>query len=518
MEQQNKWDNTLFDSKVWIEALDTSPTKRMVMYFVSILMYIISFTYLFKHQTSEYIAYVFVFIVNACFPFVWLSDYNNFVTKYFAGNPFQTYRTYGMYIAFALQFLALFLVLLKNENVRKMKMSNTNNDEYQTSRTESPNLDTKNKKTEQNDYFIASAFVTITTLIWCLIGHTFANTSFFPVNVKDQDLSSFVRTIRWLLDQPYVIIKNLEDIWRTFTNKFQTTPLIKAFGMYCVVFLSVFFGAFIRIPKLKHPLAHAPIDRFRVINMTTPFNKIFDRNLQDYRDMATFFLTIFVLFFVGILIAMLSYFVPSTPRKVPMFMMLIAIIIFFATFFAKREEIFPDSLSVKKWIFFLLSVVFGLIGTPVILAIMQLFTEAGLFTIFTNMYSSLTSFWSGTRTYSDVRTLNTGGLLQYLAFAVFIILTFVVYGLGTTENWLDKHRGKSFLMFLSVLVCMAISLFMALSTHFSMTMGLYNVLKTLIENVLVYLAPLTIVVLSIIQLVFAFQNHRKYKKFEKMKT
>ena len=70
MEQQNKWDNTLFDSKVWIEALDTSPTKRMVMYFVSILMYIISFTYLFKHQTSEYIAYVFVFIVNACFPFV----------------------------------------------------------------------------------------------------------------------------------------------------------------------------------------------------------------------------------------------------------------------------------------------------------------------------------------------------------------------------------------------------------------------------------------------------------------
>lgn len=525
--EQVDWSNTLLDANVYTNILDEKYVKKIILYFVSIIMYIVSFIYLFKHKTTEYVGYVFVFIINALFPFTWIEDFYNFVKYNFgtigdvsslsSAKTLMQYRSLGIYLASTLQFLALFLVLLNNENVRKMKKA-TEDDESK--RPKKNGLDTGNKKTEHNDKVITILFVTITTIIWSLIGYTFSDNKMFPA--KSTYTSPLIKTIRWLLNQPFQFVNNFDTIWHYYMNKINTTPLIKAFGMYCVVFIVVFFGAFIRIPVMKDPRKHHPMDRFQIINMESAFPQVFERNIEDYRSLALFFfcsilsicLGIFMYFITKGFKLLADINVPSIVSKV---VLTIGTIMFFSIFFAQRHNILPDSFSVKKLIFFLLCVVFSLLGTPVVLAILQLFAEMGLFSFVQKIYMFFACMGKTECTYSSIRTLNTDSILSIVASIVGFILLFTMYGLGVDKKWISNDSGKSFLMFNVVLVTMAISLFMALSTQYKLGTALYTYIRTIIEYVLAYVAPLGIMIFSIIQLIFAFENYKKYRKFEKMK-
>jgi len=76
------------------------------------------------------------------------------------------------------------------------------------------------------------------------------------------------------------------------------------------------------------------------------------------------------------------------------------------------------------------------------------------------------------------------------------------------------HNLKSMKMFIVVLVCMTISLFMSLISEYNMFTNLYKFIKILMEIVLVYLAPITVVILSIIQFVYSLRNHQKYERLQ----
>lgn len=525
--EQVDWSNTLLDANVYTNILDEKYVKKVILYFVSIIMYIVSFVYLFKQKSAEYIVYVFIFIVNAIFPFTWIEDFYNFI-KYNFG-PFEDffnlphtkllviYRSLGIYFASLLQFLALFLVLLNNENVRKMKKATEDDNSNRPKKT---GLDTGNKKTEHYDKVITIMFVTISTLIWSLIGYTFSDNKMFPA--KSDYTSPLIKTIKWLLNQPFTLINNADILWQKNMNKINTTPLIKAFGMYCVVFIVVFFGAFVRIPVMRDPKKHHPMDRFHIVNMESAFPQTFERNIEDYRNLALFFFCSILSICLGIFMYLITkgfkllanINVPSAVSKV---VLGIGTIMFFSIFFAQRHNVLPDSFSVKKLIFFLLCIVFSLLGTPVVMAILQLFAEMGAISSMQKLYMFFKCMGKTDCNYTEIRTLNTNRVLSVLSCIVGIVLLFTVYGLGVDKKWVSNDSGKSFLMFNVVLVTMAISLFMALSTQYRLGSTLYKYIKSLIEFVLVYIAPLGISVFSIVQMYFAFENYKKYRKFEKMK-
>ena len=540
MEKEIDWKDTFFDKDVWSTAFERLGSKtNVILYFVSIIMYIVCFVFLFQKGTSEYIAYVLVFIVNAIFPFLWIKDFRDFISrvdfsqssKAIFGVDMGTniiynlmfYREWGIYLALFFQFIALFLVVLKNENVRKMKTINEKDSE---SRPKQKDLETNNKVTEQNDKAILALFVTITTILWSLLGDTFA----FPINENSDTNKSFfqsesytylMRAMKWLTSQPYRILKNIDNGWLYYMNKISTTPLIKAFSMYCVIFMVIFFGAFVRIPPRvsRNPSEFAPMERFNIINMESPFPAKFERNIDDYRCLAISFfcmilIFIFALFMYGI------YIYKNLPKIFLQAGVPLGSILFIACLFGDRKNAFPTSYSVKNLIFFLLSVLFGLTGTPVVLSILQLLMDVGLFTglyrLLVFLYSGLTFNRGQLVNYKIPPTLNQGSSLTVLSGIIFTILTFIIYGLGLGNKWLDNADGKSFMMFLVVLICMSISLFMALSTSFPILSSLFTFFHKIAQIVLLFIAPLAIFLFAIVQFALSLKNHNKYKIYEKI--
>lgn len=511
MERAN-WEDTLF-SITNVKSGIEKPSKRFLFYMASVAMYCISFYYLFiKHLPSENIIFIFIFVMNAIFPFIWVKDFLLVDSKEIFAHRLVFYRNIGVAAALSMQFLSLFLVVLKNENVRKMKILSTRKDEEDNNREQIKNLNTNDEGTEKADRIIAILFVTITTLIWGVIGVSFSENKLIIKNDSQNDIPPrFVRTIRWLLNQPYHVINNVEIIWHNFMNRIDFSPLIKAFCMYCVTFIVTFFGAFVRIPYYKNPRQHNPMDLFNVVNMKPIFSGIFMRNLDQYRSLSVFFLSMIVsLSFACIMFTLKSFF-QSIPKNLIIGATIVGFAIFFGCFFGKRQEIFPDADSVKSLIFFLLCFIFAAVGTPVALAVVQLLIEMGLLNIFIKMFSRMFN-----QSTPLLTTLNYNGLFEGSAGIFFTVLLFAMYGLGKDKKWLSNANGKSMQMFLVTLVTMTISLFTAIGTKYRISLGLYELIKHVMQLVLVYVAPLSLIALAMVQFVFSYKNYMKYKRFEKL--
>jgi hypothetical protein len=162
------------------------------------------------------------------------------------------------------------------------------------------------------------------------------------------------------------------------------------------------------------------------------------------------------------------------------------------------------------------------VGTPVILGGIQLLLESGLldgiFKFCLNVWSGLTSNGGKNESsYPMLETLNTNGLLGGSALVLSIVLFSTMYGLGVDKKWVTNSNGKSMQMFLVTLITMSVAMFAALNTKYKVCTALYSFLRTLIELILVYLAPVTMVALSIVLFVFSYNNYTKYKQYEKLK-
>jgi len=95
---------------------------------------------------------------------------------------------------------------------------------------------------------------------------------------------------------------------------------------------------------------------------------------------------------------------------------------------------------------------------------------------------------------------------------IFTFLLFFLYGYGIDKKWVFNDEGKPFKTFLAVMITMAISLFMALSTQFNMLTALYTGVVSLLKLVLKYLAPIGLISFIIVQFIFTFKNYQQFKR------
>ena len=583
------WKGTIFDLDEFYHKLfysrgsDTSNNKEIrksqqfiFHYFLCIILYIVCFIYIFNYKRTEYMAYIFAFIINFVYPFTWLLDFR-IINK-------SKIRSYPMYAGLFLQFLSLFFILLKNEDVRKFN-EKTKKEQDKKGYHETDEKDkikeitikTKDKQTEHYDRVIAILFATITSLTWGIVGHTFSKTEMNESMIDTSALNNkegFAKTMSWLLDQPYEITSRIDRGWHYYMDKINTTPLIKGFSMYCVTFIVLFFGCFIRIPK--NPELLDRMDRFKMINIEHIFTAKFRRNMTDYRNTTIFFLCLFLIFITtlgGSFI--IKNFVTDLTGYSYIIPFILSCITYFSAFYGSKEGrgFLNTDDSVKKLTMFLVSNVFSLLGTPVIIAIIQLFLETGLlnqpmqFLFSNNGYSiirtlnidlnrnfdsnNVTSHWYWNLFYSISRIaliigafMGIGGgissitddnvdknimiwlgavfgliiallsffipsFLSFFAISTFFILLLIIFSMSLV--WISKDAVTNFKIFNAVLITMAVSLFMGLSTHYNIFTNLYTFLRFIIEHILVYLAPITILVLSIVQFTFAMRNHKKHK-------
>ena len=85
-EKVNKeWNFTIWNAQI---------NSKAVYYVLCIVVYIISFIYLFNYKSTEYIAYIITFILNCIFPFIWLEDLQKFLR--FHGTRLMMYKVYSI--------------------------------------------------------------------------------------------------------------------------------------------------------------------------------------------------------------------------------------------------------------------------------------------------------------------------------------------------------------------------------------------------------------------------------------
>ena len=542
---------TILDINSWSEYFNNSDGDirkqqfKVVYYILSVILQIISFSFLFDFRQTEYIVYVFSFVVYCVSPFLWIQELRELGTNLKGSSVYNLfkYKEFSIYLSSVLTFLGIFLVILTNENIRKQKVGINKareekgyHEQTEEERDETLNsLKTKDKQKEHYSKVVLILYTTVVALTWGLIGETFSNSTTFIKNKWEYDTNGFTKTMGWLLDQPHDLLYLLDKQWHKITNKIHVNPLLKCFSFYCITFVSMFFGLFIRFPKNYSEIRdeeyygedkkkvsrvkreqknrEAKFGAIKIINMQNIFTQKFYRNITDYKHTALFFICAFICTAFFMCINFLSLFRDFMWKKTS-FVLFTGLI--FGLFFGLRDKIVGSVESVKTLVMFLLAVIFSLLGTPVVLGIMQLFMESGLLGGFVGMFSNFflklaNRFRKEPLDFLSLdRTLNAGGsFLSILTFLIFIFLLFLIFGAGV-DKWFVEGNDKQIRLFNALLITMAVSLFIGLSAYYNMFTNLYKVIKTIIETTLVYVAPIGIVVLSLVLFIFAMKNHDKF--------
>ena len=484
--EENKKCTKFYDLNVFKSKFDF----KVIYYLLCIIFYIISFVYLFDYKSTEYIAYIITFILNCIFPFIWLEDLQMMFSKY--NSVFMKYKVYSIFVSNILVFLAFILVVITNEKVRKVKIH-----DYEIGKDTRPvdNLFNNDNRKEYRDKVILIMFTTFVALTWGMIGETFSGsttiTSFkkddYLANIRMTKEHSFGKTIHDLLELPYYIVCNADEFIHYYIDPIETPALVKSFFIYAVTFISVFFGAFVRIPKHPEEIQNK-MDRFQIVNMDDFFNQKFERNYQQYRDICIFVWSSFIS-----AVSIYALYSISYTKKYIAYITPVIISLTFGLFYGLRNTIKDRKNKTKKLVMSVISLIFAFVGTPAAMGIIQMILFIGNTTLNLpyNFLGMSVLFWT---------------------YVIIFITLFLFATIYSSKKLL--HNLKSMKMFIVVLVCMTISLYMSLMSEYNMFTNLYKFIKILMEIVLVYLAPITVVILSIIQFVYSLRNHQKYERLQ----
>ena len=460
---------------------------NVVYFFMTMCLQIISFVFLFNFRSTEYIVYIFSFIIFCVSPFVWINDFLAVSTGLNTDSRYSTlfqYKEISLGISSLLIFLGIFLVILTNEKIRKQKVEQKLKaekiDDWSADKKPAENLNSlkTSDSQEYNSKEILRLYALAVILSWGMVMETFSDSTTF--GDKGLTKSGFSEWMRELMNIPHFIVGETDNVIHQQTAG-NVSPMIKAFSAYAVTFIVFFFGLFIRIPLS----GGRGFDKIHVVNMENIFNPKFFRNIDQNRNVAIFFTCTFIsslLFMFGLLIQ-------KIPVVLPVYVLPIGFVslttLLFGSFFGMRHKI--DAKWVQIMIMFLLSVLCSLLGTPVIVGMLQFFLE-----IFGMSLITENSSWLGL------------GISVVLSF--FLIFSFVMY---FSLTWINNDASKRIQIFNAVLVCMALSLFMGLSTTYHMFTNLYTFIRGILESLFVYIVPFLVIVVSIVLFALSFKSYQK---------
>lgn len=530
--EDKTWKDTVFDSnarqKYFYNAFEKNDRTRVFYYIISIILYIISFKFLLDHRNATYISYIFTFIINVLSPFLWIEDYLK-IRSIASESALLLYKTIGIAFGCILTFVGLFLVLITNDLVRKIKLGDFRKKRANEEETRDPinNIYLKDDhKKKQNDKVILATYISIVVFIWSMLGETFSNsTSFASYDKTNIEVSGFSKIIGWLLDQPYYFAKIADDFIHSWSDMIEIPKLVKGLLVYSIVFIILLFSAFLRItprPKNKDgTLGFYPkaMDRFSVVGIGNVFTEIYDRNHKQYRS--------FVLAVWSLLSTILLSICINNIGISDLFLKGILILISFVgslgLFFGIGSK--ADAYETKRWVLSLLCFLLAALGTPVAYGIFQLLNKVEIVSIllsvfvipFTKLFSFIYNLFKSvgdiTIQQSDIsrHLKSTDGwgvwVMSVIFVAIFVTMTTII-----NVNMATFMNKKSIKMFIATLITMAVSLFVAYCSLYNGFSHLYTFIKSILEFTIVVPMPLVTIIVSLVHVAYSMTNYRKFKR------
>lgn len=139
------------NNKLKVE-INFTDSPNFLMYCTSVILQIVSFVFLFKYKSLEYVIFIYSFILYAFSP-LFLVDK---IMENMSISPITIYKQICLFVSYGFVTAGLFIVLLTNEKARKIY-----EDESRT------------KETSATKYYkksILTLFAIILPITWCLLG------------------------------------------------------------------------------------------------------------------------------------------------------------------------------------------------------------------------------------------------------------------------------------------------------------------------------------------------------------
>ena len=574
--EDKTWKDTVFDSnarqKYFYNAFEKNDRTRVFYYIISIILYIISFKFLLDHRNATYISYIFTFIINVLSPFLWIEDYLK-IRSIASESALLLYKTIGIAFGCILTFVGLFLVLITNDLVRKIKLGDFRKKRANEEETRDPinNIYLKDDhKKKQNDKVILATYIFIVVFIWSMLGETFSNsTSFASYDKTNIEVSGFSKIIGWLLDQPYYFAKIADDFIHSWSDMIEIPKLVKGLLVYSIAFIILLFSAFLRItPRPKKndgTLGFYPkvMDRFSVVGIGNVFTEIYDRNHKQYRS---FVLVVWSLLST-ILLSICINNIGISDLLLKGILILISFVGSLGLFFGIGSK--ADAYETKRWVLSLLCFLLATLGTPVAYGIFQLLNKveivSTLLTVILTpitlcalffgsigaaiavavnssedahapvgiiggacafggallgaIYSAtmngklpmFTGYSSDLQNYFSTHLMSTDNRGVYIMPVIFVAIFFTMT-LFINLNMETFMKKKSIKMFIATLITMAVSLFVAYCSLYNGFSHLYTFIKSILEFTIVVPMPLVTIIVSLVHVAYSMTNYRKFKR------
>lgn len=524
------------------ENLDTSTKKQWehldlgtAIFATCIILFSILFSYLIPSTSNiKYIAIVIALIVTFIFPLSWITSmiqYPNRNSKF--------YVLICLFLGIIFEFVTLLLSVLTHRVVEQRSK------EYNDKRTQEEINQGKHYDESDllynNNKLIYKLFTATTVLMIGCIGVFFYDAveheqMLIENGAPIKPASTMGTNIHWWLSFFYEKANEIDSWWHSTTDMFELPAVYKMFSLFAIGFLTVFF-IFVKItfpfrdPKTTSTdLAEDPIDyingtslpntksplKQNGINLipgqkAAPSNKpsIYVRYLPDnlfpdsYDKINVFVLVVFCLsllcFLVvsGVLTAINMYVKPLN-GWINFFTGIAAFIVpFMSLFFAYGKD--PESGFKILAILFLFVVTISILVGPVAYMVIDM-----LLAWFQTSISSI--------------TYGFGWLvLLILMFVVGLIFYYegksatLIYNTDKTIHGL-KDNSNIFQLFTAILISLTAGWFLGLSFHYNMISLLFVLVFTPMKYALKWFGPISILVLSIYQIVIASNSANRTGK------
>jgi len=550
---------------------------QLFVYLTGIMLYVVSFIFLFQKNT-EYLAWIFSFMINILFPFTWFWD----VMKY----PINSYTGYLLgciSIGIIFEFTALLMTIITNsiiqeriEKYEKDKNVNKNGDleddnppnntiyekivnnisgtiaeivsfNYRlSSYFNSSSKNTSNNNKNQTSYHVADEiqknnkinkilYTTTAVLIIGSIANYFVDQVDYEIDKGLPSRSTLGSNIHWWLNLIPKKLEQLGGFWQKIVNMIPIDPFIKFIFLFCVGFCFFMFSFFVRIfpnyQEINDPYLNSEgvkgyvlSTKFDVVNFPDIYND--DIGEVNFQLLVSFFfgLMIFIIIpFIAMIFnlkSVVSFVLLENPSSTSIFAYLAWISLFIIPFLSGISS--PggtgrNNPTTNKLLMVIIGFLFAVLGTPVWFMIFEFFSRL----INRPLLRYLKQGWENVSNEGII-----GSILRNLPFSgekpysySFVMLLFIIFpflglwfgimGAGIEQNWLeDGGNGKIIKFIIIFIISMIIGWSFAFSSYFNIITMFLDMAIVPVKMVLFVLAPITILALSITQIVLADKSQK----------
>ena len=347
--------------------------------------------------------------------------------------------------------------------------------------------------------------------------------------------SNLGSNIHWWLN---LIPKKLEQfggIWQKIVNMIPIDPFIKFIFLFCAGFCFFMFSFFVRIfpnyQEINDPYLNSEgikgyvlSTKFDVVNFPDIYND--DMGEINFQLLVSFFfgLMIFIIIpFIAMIFnlkSVVSFVLLENPSATSILAYLGWISLFIVPFLSGMSS--PggtgrNNPTTNNFLMAIIGFLFALLGTPVWFMIFEFFSRL----INRPLLRYLKQGWENV---SDEGII--GSIVKNLPFSgekpysySFVMLLFIIFpflglwfgimGAGIEQNWLaDGGNGKIIKFIIIFIISMIIGWAFAFSSYFNILSMFLNMAIVPMKMVLFVLAPITVLALSITQIVLADKSHK----------